>query len=1356
MPIIDDTQINIAYPVGEKSLTPPEQPSVLGEFWEQPAQKTWGESFGAGFSLDAMLVSPFLDKVSRVDTKPDPNFNLTDTMKEYGIPIDDIKYYGFANNAEHFNAIYTQRQDEAERRRTAEANGFAGVLGSIAGGILSPTIFIPGSGMVRAIQGGYSVGRSALAVAGLAGVSTAIDESVLQATQQLRTADEGAFNIGGSLLIGGLIGAGAAKFLTKSEQLAFERAWTRVNEQMGPNGLSSDARTQFSRDDLSLDGIAANWAAKPFTELNPLLRAITSPVAEVRQAMANLGEYTLYRRMNNEGIAAVPGGAAETQAMRFMKDTMLLGYKGDNEAYAAMRKAGVNMTYDDFQVAVGKALNRGDIGENDFVTQAAQSWRRNVLDPYKDWGVRLGVFPKDVSPENALSYFHYVYNKEKMLAEEFEPTGFKARLRPEMERRITKAFEDHRTKLEEKLAGVDEAVRLLKMTGDERVIKLQEIDEQLGLLVGNQRQGFDAAEEISRLRSELREAKRAGNTQSVDRLKQEIKLLQPVAEPYQKPANALKRSRRVLEQGYAAQDAKVAQIQDQLINIEETNLTTLQRIVSMGQKLQRDLDKVGTQDDLDEVISNFKNLFADTAARYDANAEKIAQQLAKISEKADVSPEATKAFDTAPLRARLEKLMNAQRNQSAKLTRLAEKIEAAEALDIIEIKAEIKAAVDDILAQRNSTVLARGERAQRLLDRKDALDPEKVAGEIERLERMRKRLDDAFEERWGTKNLVKGDIRNGTPDFTAAVDSALSRLFDKIVGRDGLDDDGIEWRIALKSGPLKERTLNFDHDLLEPDLDMNARRVMELFSRRITGQLAMAQKFDGDVTLEQTISQVTEAYKRLADQVSQAKTYEEAKALLGDSFGITGETKNLLAGQGRSTQTLLKWIDSQRKADIHDLKAMRDLVLGRYKINEHQSAYGRLVRSANMFSYITRSGRFLISSLTDLYRAPMVHGLTNTFGTMVKTYGKNLVTASGEKVSEALAREANRAGLIADRWFNHKMMSVMNVGDPFVTGTPVERLLHNGTKMATWFNGMAWFQDLAETMNSTLSIRKIANSIVRGTNERELAMLGIDRRSGLWDAIKEQLEKHGELIDDMWVPNTESWDNQAAVDAFRNALSVDVSRTAVKPGLGDAPLVAKGVTGSALLQFRSFMLASNQRILLAGLQENPRRFMSGIVGMVGIGGLVSYLKAMGRGDDSFEKWKRQAENPGFIIGEALDGSGIFSMAFEVANSIEKAGKTAGVSFNPIKSPLVMATGGGYSVDSQQTYGQDLFRAMVGPSFGLFTDIPRAMGSTADIIQGDASKADVRAVQNITPFFATHIGFSDLVKILNDDHPWVKR
>src|SRR5690606_33784717 len=90
------------------------------------------------------------------------------------------------------------------------------------------------------------------------------------------------------------------------------------------------------------------------------------------------------------------------------------------QTYREHRRAGGTLSREDFRLAVGKAMRRGDVSPDPAVTKAAKVLRRDVVDPLAAEAQRLGLLPKDLEPRTAVSYFSRVYNVAALKANQAE------------------------------------------------------------------------------------------------------------------------------------------------------------------------------------------------------------------------------------------------------------------------------------------------------------------------------------------------------------------------------------------------------------------------------------------------------------------------------------------------------------------------------------------------------------------------------------------------------------------------------------------------------------------------------------------------------------------------------------------------------------------------------------------------------------------------------------------------------------------------------------------------------------------------------------------------------------------------
>jgi hypothetical protein len=524
--------------------------------------------------------------------------------------------------------------------------------------------------------------------------------------------------------------------------------------------------------------------------------------------------------------------------------------------------------------------------------------------------------------------------------------------------------------------------------------------------------------------------------------------------------------------------------------------------------------------------------------------------------------------------------------------------------------------------------------------------------------------------------------------------SIADEVFDTLTGRTG---NGVrnDFLTIKARGPLKERTFNIQdlfrasngravEDYLEHDVEHVARR----YTRVMGADVELARKF-GSVDMVDQINKIRDDYRNLR-------------------AGITDEKQ-------------LKKLADREKNDIADLEAVRDMLRGTNPGAAVDANYSRIVRSVNHFNYLRSMGEVAIASLTETVRPAMVHGLMP----YMETLGQTLTNLKGIRAS---VKEAQLAGVVTERVLGTRLATLSEIIDPYASRGPVEAFLENMTNIASRWNGIRLLTDMQKSIAAVMT----QNRILRGSAqfsevaEKErayLAYLGIDQ--SMAERIARQFAEHGETVDKVRVANHEKWTDEVAARTYRAAMSKDVDSIITTKGVADTPLFANTPTGRAMLQFKSFALASHQRVLLRGLQEGQARFVGGLIAMTTIGMMATWMKAVS--GNRVEKLQDIGKNPGWWISEGLDRSGIFAVPMELANTFEKA-----TGFNPIKTPIKAGDEG--SAISQKMQNRSLIGSVIGPSAGLVDDATTVMGLPKKMIDGEeVTQAQKNAAERLLPF-----------------------
>lgn len=423
-----------------------------------------------------------------------------DVFKDVDGYEDNLDAFENVFNAKAAAAVKADIDRERRDQQTLAASGWAGVALSGGASILDPTILLPGGAMVKSARGGYSAARSAISIGIAAGAGTAMQEAGLQASQETRTAGDTALNIGGSVLLGGLFGAGASRIMTSVEHRAastamkvatgpeFDAATDILHKELtaiggGMHSAGAAAAPANSLDDLGIAGVAASKVANATAKLNPVLRTITSPSTAVRKAASLMMETPIYLKKNLLGAG---DAAAETSMHEYTRGAVATALEAQQKAYAVARKSGSVITKSEFREAVGRAMRRGDKSDIPGVSEAAKAWRSTVIEPLKKRAIEAGLLPADVNVSTAESYFTRQWNRPAIEANEGEfravvrnwlAGSLDAALKADGKRidRKTSNLTREKSDLETSILRREEATRRRVESGE---ITLDDLDEQ--------------------------------------------------------------------------------------------------------------------------------------------------------------------------------------------------------------------------------------------------------------------------------------------------------------------------------------------------------------------------------------------------------------------------------------------------------------------------------------------------------------------------------------------------------------------------------------------------------------------------------------------------------------------------------------------------------------------------------------------------------------------------------------------------------------------------------------------------------------------------------------------------------------
>lgn len=497
-------------------------------------------------------------------------------------------------------------------------------------------------------------------------------------------------------------------------------------------------------------------------------------------------------------------------------------------------------------------------------------------------------------------------------------------------------------------------------------------------------------------------------------------------------------------------------------------------------------------------------------------------------------------------------------------------------------------------------------------------------------------------------------------DLDDYVNEVVTSVFNNLTGRG--KGDIPEWLVPLARGPLKERTFGIADELVEDFLENDMELVLRRYSRVMAADVELTQKF--------------------------------GRADMKDQFDAIAKEYDDLA-QAAKTEAERRKIDAARTRDMTNLEAFRDMIRGTYRAADEGSDWSKITRAALTWNYIRLLGGVTLTSLADTARLIGVHGVRATMREALPSLVSNLKSV---KISKADARDL---GAVTERTLMSRLASLADLQDPYRYGSTYERFLSNASSVFSKATGLAWWNDTVKAMASVMTQnRMMRNSLNwKGANQRErayMAFLGIDE--GMAERIAGQYRKHGMQDGGIYGANVSAWDDIDAQRAWAAALNKDVDRTIVTKGVADTPLWMKTNWGRLIMQFKSFGLASHQRVLISGLQERPHRLAEQMVLGTAIGMMIGYLKYIERGD--FDEAERLTKNPGLWVADGLDRTGILSLPFEISNTAEKIGAPVGI----VSAAQMLAGDEDQGGQASRYASRNKLGAIMGPTAGIFQDL----------------------------------------------------
>lgn len=533
------------------------------------------------------------------------------------------------------------------------------------------------------------------------------------------------------------------------------------------------------------------------------------------------------------------------------------------------------------------------------------------------------------------------------------------------------------------------------------------------------------------------------------------------------------------------------------------------------------------------------------------------------------------------------------------------------------------------------------------------------------------------------KELVRGYVDRIVDEEQLASSAEADAIVDDIIRHiESAGHGRMPLPLVPKSGQTKPRKIHIPPDMLEAFeeyLENDIDAVLKAYTRTMSGEIEMRRMF-GEKDMKDAFDDIELDYQRLVNE-----SPDNSDALLKEKAQM-----------------------------MEDLQVIRDQILG---IGATPHVWTKRMLQLNTARLL---GGVVLSSIPDLMRIPMVHGFRRSAGAL-----KDFLKYRSDFVGNAnMLREV---GVAVDMELSSRFQHMADLFDNDVApknwyDRRMEWLMSKFGRVSGldyWNTGLKRFSGTISLSRMSDEVTKWANGSATKAEIEHLARLGIDQ--SMAQRIAKQLNDGAlEDYDGLKMVLFDAFADDDAMEAMQLAVLREVDEIINTPSIALLPkTIHKSPWVRLIFQFKSFLFASHQQTLIAGLQRGGVSTYMGMAGMVGLGGISHLSKlwlredmSMGEILDDYEK------KPMALLVEAIDQSGLLSLPMELNNTSDKI----------ISRSLQRVTGGS---EAKRFANRDKLGALIGPSGDLISK----SGTTLDAFFGDKewSASDTHRLRSLVPF-----------------------
>jgi hypothetical protein len=461
-------------------------------------------------------------------------------------------------------------------------------------------------------------------------------------------------------------------------------------------------------------------------------------------------------------------------------------------------------------------------------------------------------------------------------------------------------------------------------------------------------------------------------------------------------------------------------------------------------------------------------------------------------------------------------------------------------------------------------------------------------------------------------------------------------------------------------------------------IETSATAMVGRYIRQTAPRLELAKKFGGEFDMATAIDDLME---KIDDHF-----------LGGPSANASG-----VGPSGVPSHQALKDAAAERTRVRQQIEQLRDITLGVYPRGRDPLAWDvRTVQTLKNYQILTLMGKVVSSALGDVAGVVLRERWGPLFrGTMDLIQNRQMFRLSRAEIEDF--------GEAAETVLGERNAAIADYDVEQMGRTWIERKSQNLTGLMFQLNGLNAWTSLIKTWHSAVAMSRIAKdarawvdgSIGPGdAGVNDLRALGINKDTAA--AIVAQLDVHGQKANSLVLPRLAQWTDNTAADHFRAAMSVTLRSGTVTPGAAERLSVQYTNIGGLAMQFMSFPISAQKRIMMAGLQRKDASTAQAIVSGIALGFFIDFIRSP---HNDTRSWDER-------LLAAVDRSGLTGVLFSANNLIETASRDT-VGIRPLlgQDPMVGET----------SRARQILSPSLGPTGAHMAQIIDALGP-----QGDAN------------------------------------